>query len=125
MVQKIYKVYFSASDGNNYFITSGGSDYAWNDGKSTAKFSSPEDAKVGIRQFLEMRKLKGLVAYPVDRNYEQLSGKFIIKSVIEYEPLEQESDEPEIEIQERKKKSSKSKPKRKPVKKIIKKCKCK
>ena len=118
MVRKTYKVYFSASDGNNYYITSGGSDYTrkkYDNPGASATFSSPEDAQVAIRQFLSMRKLKGLTAYPVDNNDEPLSGKFIIKG----EVVEQEQElEPEVEIQDRKKKASKAKPKRKV-------CKCK
>lgn len=121
-----YKVYFSASDGNDYYMSMNGKDYLSHDGEQAVRFGDPDDAKVGIRQFMKMREWESLNPYPVDNDGETLSGKFIIKTIPI--PSEHQNQEPEIELQDRKRKSSKSKarkPVKKVTKKVVKKCKCK
>ena len=117
----MYEVYYQSSDGNNYYMSQNGTDYLKTKTYS-ANFYSVDDAKMGIKNFTQMRKLMGLNSYPIGNKNELLPGKWVIKS-IDILPKSEDVDA-DIEIQERKKKPS-TKPKRKPVKKVVKKCGCK
>jgi hypothetical protein len=127
MQEKVYIVYFDAGDyvagdrDEQYYINKN-AEYGMRESKNNVIFNSPEEAKLGVKQFLLDRESKDLDPMPHDE-YDSIitKGKWVIKSRLNPEIRRKIANELEFEIQDRKKKSAKPKPKRK----VIKKCKCK
>jgi len=127
MQERVYIVYFDAGDfvagdrDEQYYINKNG-EYGMVESKNNVIFSSPDEAKRGVKQFLSEREARDLDSVPHDEyDLPITKGKWIIKGILNPEIRKKIAHELEFEIQERKKKSAKAKPKRK----VTKKCKCK